>query len=132
MKTLNIEIIRDVFEKNERVVFAYLYGSCIEGEGFRDVDLAVYSSEGCDAFQLSADLKVALHENTEIPPDLFDIRVINSLLDRGDIFSLLYLKQIFEKNELLLDKEFDTRTDFIEKYNMKYRECEGLLDEVLL
>jgi hypothetical protein len=32
------------------------------------------------------------------------------------------LKHIFAKNELLLDKDLDRRTDFIEKYNMKYRD----------
>jgi predicted nucleotidyltransferase len=132
MKTLNIGIIRDILVKDERVVFVYLYGSFAEGEKYKDLDIAVYSIAGCDALLLSTDLKIALHEHTGMAPDFFDVRVINGILDHGDLFSLLYLKHIFATNQLLLDKDFDARTDFIEKYNMKYRECEGLIEEVLL
>ena len=63
---------------------------------------------------------------------MFDVRVINELLEHGDLFALCYLQRVFEKNHLLVDKDVDRRTDFIEQYNLKYRECEGLLDEVLL
>ena len=132
MKTLNRKIIRDLLAKDERVLFVYLYGSFTEAEEYRDLDIAVYSREEYDPLRLSTDLKVALHEHTGMSPDFFDVRVINGILDHGDLFSLLYLKHIFARNELLLDKDFDRRTDFIEKYNIKYRECEGLIDEVLL
>ncbi|MDL1988900.1 MAG: hypothetical protein LWX08_14890 [Deltaproteobacteria bacterium] len=100
----------------------YLYGSFTEAEEYRDLDIAVYSKAGYDALRLSTDLKIALHEHTGMSPDFFDVRVINGILDHGDLFSLLYLKHIFAKNELLLDKDLDRRTDFIEKYNMKYRD----------
>lgn len=129
---LNIEMIRNILAEDNRVIFAYLYGSFTEEEHYKDVDIAVYSTAGCDVFRLSTDLKIALHEHTGLPPDFFDIRVINRLIDYGDLFSLLYLKHIFEINRLLVDEDFAIRTDFLEKYSMKYRECEGLLDEVLV
>ena len=132
MESLDIEIIKDILKKDKRVVFAYLYGSYTEGGNFKDVDISVYSTIEYDPFQLSADLKVALYESTGIYPDFFDVRVINHLIDQGDLFSLLYLKQILETNKLLVDKNFDLRTDFIENYSMKYRECAGLIDEVML
>ena len=121
-------------EDHPKTLFAYLFGSLTRGIPLplSDVDIAVYSRAGYDALRLSTDLKIALHEHTGMPPDFFDVRVINGILDHGDLFSLLYLKQIFARNELLPDKDFDRRTDFIEQYNMKYRECEGLIDEVLL
>lgn len=128
---MNIDNIRDALANDKRVVFAYLYGSFAEGKDYRDIDIAVYSKAGSDSFRLPADLKVLLHEQTGLPSDFFDIRIINELVEYGDLFSLLYLKQVFEKNELLLDKDFELRSDFIEKYSMKYRECEGLIDEVL-
>lgn len=114
------------------MVFAYLYGSFGCSEQYNDLDIAVYSKEGSDPFQVSSDLKVALHEATGASPDFYDIRVINDLLEKGDLFSLIFLKYLLEKNQVLVDKDFDLRTDFLEKYSMKYRSCEGLLDEVLL
>lgn len=132
MEPLDIKIIKDILAEDERVVFAYLYGSYTEGAKFNDIDIAVYTTEGYDAFQLSADLKVVLFEKTGIGPDFFDVRVINYLINQGDLFSLLYLKKIFETNKLLVDKDFELRTDFIENYSMKYRECEGLIDEMML
>ena len=129
---LQTEVIQDVLASDERVVFAYLYGSFTETEAYRDVDLAVYAAAGQDPFRLSPDLKIALHERTGIAPDVFDVRVINNLVAQGDLFALLYLQRVFEKNILLVDKDVDRRTDFLEQYSMKYRECEGLLDEVLL
>jgi len=132
MDKLDIEVIKKVFQRNEQVVFVYLYGSFTEGEKYRDLDFAIYSTAECDAYRLSTDLKIALSECTGISPDFFDVRIINRLVDHGDLFSLLYLKQIFETDELLIDKNFDLRADFIEKYSMKYRECEGLINEMLL
>jgi len=132
MKKVNLDTITDILSKDERVIFVYIYGSYIEGGNFRDIDIAVYSKDGCDPSVLSVDLKIALGEHTGNSPDCFDIRVINELLDSVDIFSLIYLQRIFDKNMLLLDKDFDTRAHFIERYGMKYRACEGLIDEVLI
>ena len=131
-QALIIDVVKDVLAEDERVVFAHLYGSFPQGERYEDLDIAIYSLPGVEPFALSADIKVALHEKTGISPDFFDVRVINGLLDHGDLFSLLYLKRVFESDQLLVDKDFDTRTDFLQRYGIKYRECEGLIDEVLL
>ena len=132
MEKFDEDIIRDVLANDDRVIFAYLYGSFSEGEGYRDIDIAVYSQDNIDPFKLSADLKVKLYELTGIPPDFFDIRIINRLIKHGDLLTLLYLKNVFQRNEILVDKDFDKRSDYIEKYSMKYRECEGLINEVMI
>lgn len=132
MEKVNLDTVRDILAKDERVIFVYIYGSYVEGKNFRDMDIAVYSKDGCDSSCLSVDLKIALGEHTGNPPDFFDIRVINGLLDSDDVFSLIYLRRIFDTNMLLLDKNFDIRANFIESYSMKYRACEGLMDEVLI
>jgi len=56
--------------------------------------------------------------------------VINHLLRKGDLFSLLYLRDVLSQGELLLDNDFSQRASFIEAFSMKYRECEGLIAEV--
>lgn len=125
------DAIVKVFSEDERVLFAYLYGSaagCREGN---DIDIAVYSAEQADRHQLSADLKIALHKKTGLSPDAFDIRILNGLAEQGDVFGLLYLKNVLGENRLLIDRDPELRSDFLVRYGLRFRECEGLMQEVL-
>jgi predicted nucleotidyltransferase len=125
-----LKAIKEILHKNPSVVFAYFYGSSKDSVAYNDIDIAVFSTLDCDPFRLSIDLKIALSEKTGINPDIFDIRVINHLLRKGDLFSLLYLKEVLSQGELLLDNDFSQRASFIEAFSMKYRECEGLIAEI--
>jgi predicted nucleotidyltransferase len=127
----NVKAIRAVLDENPLVVFAYLYGSFKDSDKYNDIDIAVYSKEASNPLSLSADLKISLSEKTGRPPDRFDVRVINHLLEKGDLFSLLYLRDVLNGGILLADHDFPKRAAFIEAFGMKYRECEGLIAEVL-
>jgi predicted nucleotidyltransferase len=129
MQQYHLKAIKQVLTKNSSVVFAYFYGSSKDSEVYNDIDIAVFSTQDSDPFRLSADIKIALSEKTGINPDVFDVRVINHLLKKGDLFSLLYLKDVLSQGELLLDNDFSQRASFIESFSMKYRECEGLIAE---
>lgn len=126
-----IDKIVDVLSKNEKVLFAYLYGSIVRGDEATDIDIAVYCVEDVDFHEIAADLKIAFHKKTGLSPDIFDVRILNGILEKGDLFSLLYLKNILGENQLLIDRIADTRSNFLERYGLKYRECEGLFQEVL-
>ena len=102
----------------------------MESDSYNDIDIAIYAIPESDPFRLSADVKLVLAEKTGKSPDLFDIRVINHLLKKGDLFSLLYLKEVLSLGSLLIDKNFSERAAFIEACGMKYRECQGLIAEV--
>jgi predicted nucleotidyltransferase len=125
-----LKTIQKVLAQNPSVVFAYHYGSSTDAGAYNDIDIAVYSTADCDPFTLSADLKIILAEKTGKSPDMFDVRVINHLLRKGDLFALLYLKDVLSRGELLIDNSFRDRASFIEAFSMKYRECEGLIAEV--
>ena len=126
-----IDAVIKTLAEDERVVFAYLYGSLLsEGRG-NDIDIAVYPNRRLDAYSLAVDLKIEMHKKTAIPPDAFDIRLLNELIDKGDIFGLLYLRNVLEKGKILVDKEPDVRVDFLMRYGLRFRECEGLIQEVL-
>jgi len=127
----HLKAIRQILVQNPSVVFAYFYGSSMDSEVYNDIDIAVFSTHDSDPFRLSIDLKIAFSEKTGINPDTFDVRVINHLLRKGDLFALLYLKDVLGRGELLLDNDFSQRASFIEAFSMKYRECEGLIAEVL-
>jgi len=117
--------------KEKRVEFAYLYGSVSEDVEGKDIDIAVFADDDADPHELSADLKVALYRSTGLSPDLFDIRILNEVLSKGDLFSLIFLKNVLSKNRLIIDRDNEKRAEFIERYGMKFRECEGLINEVL-
>ncbi len=84
-----------------------------------------------DPHILSADLKVDLYKKTGIAPDCFDVRILNTLVESGDIFGLLYLRNVLTANRVLVDKNPQARGDFLERYGTRFRECEGLMQEVL-
>ena len=128
----NLSIIRRVLAADPRAIFGYLYGSFLEDPAkARDVDIAVYSSPGTDLFVLSADLRISLYRATGVPADRFDVRVINEVVAKGDLFGLVFLRRLFATGVLLLDRDMDKKGDFLEAYGMKYRECEGLIGELL-
>jgi predicted nucleotidyltransferase len=127
----DLSAIRSVLAQNPSIVFAYLYGSAQESDLYNDIDIAVYSKGDRPPPGLSVDLKIALSEKTGKAPDRFDVRVINHLLQKGDLFALLYLNDVLNRGRLLIDNDFQQRSSFIEAFGMKYRECEGLIAEVL-
>lgn len=127
----DFKAIQTVLEKNPSVIFAYLYGSAKDADVCNDIDIAVYARKDSNPLGLSADIKIALSEKTGGPPDRFDVRVINHLLEKGDLFSLLYLRDVLNDGIVLADRDFSKRAAFIEAFGMKYRECEGLIAEVL-
>lgn len=121
----------EVLEKERRVLFAFLYGSTISGEIGNDIDIAAYATADTDPYRLSADLKIELHAVTGIAPDDFDVRIINSIVEHGDIFALLYLRRVLEEGKILVDKDAEALAAFLERYGMRYRECEGMMQEIL-
>ena len=127
----NLNTIVETLENEERVLFAYLYGSVAAGEKGNDIDIAVFSATDADPHKLSADLKVDLHKKTDIAPDSFDVRILNTLVEGGDIFDLLYLRNVLKAGKILVDKNPKVRGDFLERYGTRFRECEGLMQEVL-
>jgi len=126
-----VNAVVKVLSENDRVLFAYLYGSALSGDKGNDIDIAVYTKADEDPHRLSADLKIALYKETSLLPDAFDVRILNDLNERADIFGLLYLKNVLERGRVLVDKQSDVRLDFLERYGLRFRECEGLIQEVL-
>jgi predicted nucleotidyltransferase len=128
---LDMDALVKVLSENDSVVFAYIYGSVLAGDGVNDIDIAVFAKTDADPNQLSADLKVSLHNKTSLPPDVFDVRILNAVSEHGDIFGLLYLKHVLEDGKILVDKDPGDRAAFLEHYGLRFRECEGLIQEVL-
>jgi predicted nucleotidyltransferase len=126
-----IDALIHVLKKDDRVSFAYLYGSFVSEGGGHDVDVAVYPKSQADDTSLPIDLKIELHQKTDISPEAFDVRNLAGILEKGDVFALLYLRNVLEKGLILVNKEKAIHEDFLERYGRKFRACEGLMHEVL-
>ncbi len=131
---LNDQLMQDIAQclsANPQVVFAYLYGSSLTNHDVRDIDIAVFARDCADEFELAANLQTELYHKTGLSPDFFDVRVINSVSRHGDIFGLVYLKNVLQKGKVLVDNDFNLRGDFLNMFGSRYRECEGLIQEAI-
>ena len=117
-----IESIKKVLQRSNHVIFAYLYGSFLDSDNYKDIDIAIYIDRMEESLNISSDLKFALSTETGLPPDRFDIQVINQT------DNLLYLRKVLD-GELLVDNDMEKRGDFLEAFSMRYREAEGILSE---
>jgi len=130
-KEMIIDLIRDILIKDDRLVFAYLYGSFVKEDEYRDIDIGIYiKNPDENPFFISSDIQTALSQTAKqrglgLPADLFDVKILNNA-------PFTFLKRIFKEGKLIVDNNPDLRTDIIEYVSLKYRECSGLLAEASL
>ena len=130
-KEIILNLIREVLIKDDRLVFAFAYGSFVTEESFRDIDIGIYvKNKEENPFIISSDIKTQLShlakkEGLNLTADHFDVKVINDA-------PFTFLKRVFKEGVLLIDNDPDLRTDIVEYVSLKYRECTGLLAEASL
>jgi predicted nucleotidyltransferase len=124
-------LIRNILNQDQMVVFAYAYGSFIKERSFRDIDIGIYVRNPEESpFIISSDIKeqlshLAKKEGLKFTANQFDVRVINDA-------PFTFLKRVFKEGILLIDHDPDLRTDLIEHVSFKYRKCAGFLAEASL
>jgi len=106
-----INRLKEILSQRKEIIFAYLFGSLVEGESFHDVDVAIYGEE---AFSLSLLFELANLLENEIgyPVDLVDMK-------RADLGLKIH---IFSKGLLLFSRDEELRTDLMEECARKYQE----------
>jgi uncharacterized protein len=126
-----LNLLKKVLAEDERVIFAYVYGSFVKEQSFRDIDIGIYVKNFEEnPFVVSSDLKTQLscetkRENMDFTADQFDVQIINHA-------PFTFLKRVFKEGILLIDHDPELRTDLVEYVSSKYRECAGLLAEASL
>ncbi len=126
-----LNLLKKVLAEDERVIFAYVYGSFVKEQSFRDIDIGIYVKNFEEnPFVVSSDLKTQLssetkRENMDFTADPFDVKIINHA-------PFTFLKRVFKEGILLIDHDPELRTDLVEYVSSKYRECAGLLAEASL
>jgi len=69
-----ISMLKEMLEKDEAVVFAYLHGSFVEGSSVRDVDIAVWLRSGADPLDYIVSRSLEMEQRLGLP---VDIQVLN-------------------------------------------------------
>lgn len=122
------KVISEVLNSEERVIFAYLYGSFVKEDLFRDIEIFVFIASNVDAFTFPIGLKEKL---------------IDALIQAGihyfssgdlDVNVLNYAPydfaiDVLSDGLLLVDKNPDFRTDYIEYISDQYRINQFILED---
>lgn len=128
MKKVLLKVIKDVLDTHPDVIFAYLFGSFLESDRFRDVDIGIYIKQDNNPYAISSELKERISRNPEISgkfsADFFDIQILNEA-------PFYVIGRIMKEGFLIIDKDPDLRKDLVEKVSLKYRECAGILKETI-
>jgi len=106
------EAIRAVFKKHEEILFAYLHGSFVKKDAFRDIDVAIYL-ERMPASVLEYELQMETDLMKALKKYIVDVRVLN-----GAPLSFKY--NVIKDGIVLLSKDDDKRADFEEKTIILY------------
>lgn len=110
-----IRTIQEVLEDNPNIIFAYLYGSIVESDHFKDVDIALYAIQGgAGSLRLEAEVQIKLSEKSGLSPDFFDVRVINKA-------PVSFAIRVLTKGKHLLSRDEELRSDYIERISSTYR-----------
>lgn len=105
------EKIKSFLESRGEILFAYLHGTFIDGENFRDVDIAVYVREkDVSALDYELHLEVLLQDRFVYP---FDVRLLN-----GCPASFAY--HVIKDGERIYVRDDDQRAGFEEGILARY------------
>lgn len=105
------EIVKKHLLERPEIAFAYVHGSFETAESFRDIDIAIYTSESRD-FQYESDLSYELSSATGYD---VEVRIINNA-------EAAFQFAVIESGKLLFSRDEALRTDFIEDVGRRYIE----------
>ncbi|MFH5834378.1 nucleotidyltransferase domain-containing protein [Halalkalibaculum sp. DA3122] len=113
--------IKDFFASKEEVLFVYLFGSMVDKEKFRDVDIAVYMKSTPDLISRGK-LQAALDR---ILAGTVDVTILNELPAKNPAFAY----EIVTKGVLLLNRDPDLHTTYKSKVYRYYFDTAYLRDQ---
>ncbi len=123
MREKIIEEIKSELVKKENILFAYIFGSFVNSNNYKDIDIGIYISDfDMDkALDLEFELERILEDKIQ---KSFDVRVINKA-PLGFIYNILKGKIVIIERDSLL------RSDFESLIFRKYFDYQHLIDEYL-
>jgi len=115
-------ILRDILERKEEIIFAYIFGSFLDDLFFRDIDVGVYlkNISRKEAFNYELELGCEIESKIKIPVDL---KIIN--------FAPLYFQFHILQGKILFVKDEELWANFLDLTLRKYLDFKPLREEFL-
>ncbi|MEI9478630.1 MAG: nucleotidyltransferase domain-containing protein [Deltaproteobacteria bacterium] len=108
----------DVLGNRDDVVFAYVYGSFVEGVPFHDIDVGIYISkiDEKEASSYNLALGQALSKEMQMP---VDVRILN-------FAPVLFLYHVIRGN-MIFDRDEETRSCVVERTIQRYLDLKPMI-----
>jgi len=121
-----ISEISKVSADDRTVVFAYIYGSFLNGPSFRDIDIGIYLKEieMDKVFNYELELSGRVAKAVALPFDIIDVKVLNFAPDS-------FLNNIFRNGKILFSNDYKFLTDMIERTSLDAILNEGIREQSL-
>ena len=115
--------ISDVLKKKENLIFAYIFGSFISEDHFKDLDIGIFVSNRIVGSPLRLELEIEgeLEDAVHIP---VDVRIINNA-------PLPFVYNVLKSGFLIVDNNRHLRADFAGLVYKKYFDFQYLRNEYL-
>ncbi|MEW6621335.1 MAG: nucleotidyltransferase domain-containing protein [bacterium] len=106
------KIKQSLLNKNE-IVFAFIFGSFLDGPSFRDIDIGIYldNIEKGDIFNSELELSEIVAKDSNLLFDIIEIKVLNFAPG-------YFLNNIFNRGQLLFCKNYQLLTEMIENTSL--------------
>lgn len=115
-----ISMIEQRLRACPEILFAYVHGSFVKGDGFRDVDVGIYTRAG---ISLEDELDLT-HELSTCAGGDVDLSVLNAA-------PLPFQMTVLRDGKLLFSCDEGLRTRFIERVSRRFREYSHLRNAFL-
>jgi len=112
-----IDALRERLREEEGIIFAYIHGSFVELNRFRDVDVGVWVKDGEDPFRYAVDLAAKVGVEVGLP---LDIHVLNES-------PLPFKYQVLIKGTLLFSRDEWLRLRLIDEIARQYQDLKLLV-----
>jgi hypothetical protein len=117
------DILEKRLKKEDRILFAFIHGSFVEGRGFRDIDVAVMLIDGVPATETELELETEISRDLSLPAPL-DLRSLNRA-------PLPFMYSVLARGHLLFTRSEDALAEFRERTYRNYLDCRYLYDRYL-
>ena len=113
-----LERLSTILTKRAEVVFAYVYGSFLEGFPFHDIDIGVFVSKVTDEnfSDCSAALSQMLSSEMKVP---VDVRILN-------FAPVSFLYHVF-RGKLIYERDEEMRASIVERTVQRYLDLQPMI-----
>lgn len=115
--------VSDILKAKQNILFAYIFGSFISGDSFKDIDVGIFIS----GEKLKSPLNLELQMEGELEDAIHlpvDVRIINKA-------PLSFIYNILKGGKVILDNNRSLRADFEGLVYKKYFDFQHLTREYL-